>query len=357
MFRTIQSAVCWGCCALVGMSSLVADEKAPTPVAPVPPNVAFGPDRVLLLNNGKIVKGNIQQSAQGYIVTLPAGRMVLGFDQVRFEADDVEDAYRQQRRDLPKDSADGHIDLARWCVTNGLPDQARVELRSALKLDPTSRTAQNMLQRITDIQLKTKDLPEIAARKNGQYSLVGSSHPTSNVDTFGGLPREAALEFMSKIQPMLTNRCATAGCHGPDSGNSFVLQRVKAGKITPKSYSEKNLTAILERVDPEQPLSSPLLAKLRGETKVGIRLNHGGLSQDNLQSLRRWVESLAPPAAKPTANPTFVFEPEPEEVDPAEKPAVKTNKPTPADAPTRSPAKRPSEEPDAAIRDGQTEPT
>ena len=76
--------------------------------------------------------------------------------------------------------------------------------------------------------------------------------------------------------------------------NSFELQRTKLGKSPPKSHSERNLAAVLEHIDREQPLSSPLLTKLRGESKSnGVRPSHGGLSREQLQTLRNWIEAIS----------------------------------------------------------------
>lgn len=259
-------------------------------------------ERLLLLQNGKIVKGVIRQSAGGYVVNVTGGQMVLPFDQVRLEAADLEEAYRQLRDTLPDHTAAAHIELARWCVANGLPDQARKELREALRREPDSTVAKNMLQRINDQLLATKDVPAVAQR-NGQFSFLGDAKPGIAPETLGGLPREAAADFISKVQPLLVNRCATAGCHGPGSGNSFELVRAKLGKAPPKSYSERNLAAVIERLDRERPLNSPLLMKLRGETKsFGTRQAHGGLSQEQLQTLRSWIESISKkpePVVKP----------------------------------------------------------
>ena len=265
-------------------------------------NTGVPTERLLLLHNGKIVKGVIRQTATGYSVNVTGGQLVLPFDQVRLEGADLEDLYRQQRDTLPEHTAAAHIELARWCLSNALPDHAIKELRHALKLESDSTVAKNMLERINDQLLATKDVPAIAQR-NGQFSMLGDAKPGIPADSLGRLRREAAADYVSKVQPLLVNRCATAGCHGPGSGNSFELIRTKLGKAPPKSHSERNLAAVLEQVDRERPLSSPLLTKLRGETKlIGGRPSHGGLSQEQMQTLRAWVESISKkpePVAKP----------------------------------------------------------
>lgn len=277
------------CLWLVSCSGLPRLHAQTSPVA----SGSASAERLLLLHNGKVVKGIIRQSATGYAVNVTGGQMVLPFDQVRLEAADLEDAYRQLRDTLPDHTAAAHIELARWCVNNNLLDYARKELREALRREPDSTVAKNMLQRINDQLLTTKDVPAVAQR-SGQFSMLGDAKPGIPPETLGGLPREAAADFVSKVQPLLVNRCATAGCHGPGSGNTFELLRAKLGKAPPKIHSERNLAVVLERLDLERPLNSPLLVKLRGETKsFGARQSHGGLSVEQQQMLRAWIESIS----------------------------------------------------------------
>lgn len=296
--------LCAGCLGFVATFGATLLAQDVTPVsrssssnsAAVVPATATSGERVLLLQSGKVVKGVIRQSAAGYVVNVSGGQLVLPFDQVRFEGSDLEDLFRQAQNGLPNDTASSHIELARWCVTNGLLDHARKELRIALKRDPESTIAKGLLQRINDQLLATKEIPAVVQR-NGQYSFLGDVKPGIVAETLGGLPREAATEFVTKVQPLLVNRCATAGCHGPGSGNSFELLRAKVGKAPPKSHSEKNLKAVTDRLDLEQPLRSPLLMKLRGEAKTyGVRQSHGGLSAEQLLTLKSWIESIS---AKP----------------------------------------------------------
>lgn len=250
-------------------------------------------ERVLLLLNGKVLKGVVRQNMVGYVINVPGGQMVLPFDQVRINAENLEDAYHQQRAALPERPVSAHIELARWCANNGLPDQACKELREVLRIEPESTTAKTMLQRITDQLLATKELPSVAAR-NGEFSMLGNPKLGVSAETLGGLPREAALDFVARVQPLLVNRCATAGCHGSGSGNSFELVRTKIGKAPPKPHSEKNLAAVLDYIDLEQPHNSPLLMKLRGESKApGVRQSHGGMSREQMLTLRNWIEAIS----------------------------------------------------------------
>lgn len=296
-------------CCLLAVMSFAAWKVRAADDAPAVVSDASKPasaERVLLLQSGKIVKGAIRQTTAGYAVNVPGGQLVLPFEQVRFNAEDLEEAYRLQRSALPERPVSAHIELARWCHTNGLPDQACQELRDVLRVEPESTLARTMLQRISDQLLATKDLPAVGARNNGQYSMLGDPKLGVPAKTLGGLPREAALDFVSKVQPLLVNRCATSGCHGIGSGNSFELQRTKLGKSPPKAHSESNLAAVLEHIDREKPFSSPLLVKLRGETRSsGVRQPHGDLSREQMQTLRNWIEAISEkpePVAPPKAD-------------------------------------------------------
>ncbi len=270
------------------------------PLPTITPRTVFGskppsePSRkLLLLDNGKVIQGLIQEGPTGYVVIKPEGKLVFAFDQVRFEAEDLQDAYRQLRNTLPDHSASAHVELARWCVTYGLMDEARKEAREALRREPGSRIARNILEKIDQQLFKTNDLP-VVKKTNGGYSMLGDAKPLMTVEALGGLPREVASDFVLKLQPLLVNRCATGGCHGPGSGNGFELQRVKIGQGSSKSSSERNLAAVLALIDREQPGKSPLLTKLRGDTKsAGLKPPHGGLSSGQMQIVRSWIDSQA----------------------------------------------------------------
>lgn len=292
-----------------GLFVFAGDDLTPTALtAAKAAAMATAPtEKLLLLHNGKVVSGMVKQSASGYVVIKPEGQMILPFEHVRLEADDLEDAYLQQRNALPDHSAAAHCELARWCLTYGLKDQAQRELQEAIRREPGSVIAKNMLQRLSDQLLSTNDLP-ILKERNGRYSMLGDVKPVHTLEALGGLPREAAGDFVSKVQPLLINRCATAGCHGPGSGQDFELHRAKVGKGNPKSLSERNLAAVLARIDRDHPLSSPLLTKLRGDTKSSAtKATHGGLSAEQTQVLRQWVTSLNNKAEKENPPPSPAF--------------------------------------------------
>lgn len=66
--------------------------------------------------------------------------------------------------------------------------------------------------------------------------------------------------FFKQLQPILINRCGRSGCHGRNPTGEFQLDVTHYG--TPqwsRTSSLKNLQMVLEWIDPENPLSSPLL--------------------------------------------------------------------------------------------------
>ena len=126
------------------------------------------------------------------------------------------------------------------------------------------------------------------------FSMLGDAKGLATVEPLGGLPRAAAQDFSSRVQPLLVNRCATAGCHGTGSKQEFQLHRIKVGQRASRSQVEHNLSVVLDRIDRDRPLSSPLLTKLRGEPQAnGLRISHGNLSLEQMHTVRRWIISLS----------------------------------------------------------------
>ena len=103
-------------------------------------------EKLLVLLNGRVVSGQLSPRVGGYDVVLPAGRMFVSSQQIRFQADNMDDAYLRMRETLPEFTPNTHLELARWCLANNLPSRARREALDALHLDPHQADAQRMLE-------------------------------------------------------------------------------------------------------------------------------------------------------------------------------------------------------------------
>ena len=101
------------------------------------------------------------------------------------------------------------------------------------------------------------------------------------------LTEEALGQFATRVQPILMNTCA--GCHANGKGGAFRLARTYDATLLDRKAVQYNVAAVLAQVKPDQPLTSPLLAK-----SISV---HGDLNQSPLKNrqaaayrtLEEWV--------------------------------------------------------------------
>jgi hypothetical protein len=272
----------------------VAAGEAPAEESPVLESSA-PVEGILVMKSGAVVGGKIVRSGDFYRVIGPYGQGHFPAELVKLQADDLEDAY-QKLRDIAKShhSANARITLARWCLTHHLDNQARQELREALVLEPDNQDAKRLLRDAEDsIKLKQKD------GTAGQPALPArGTRPASAADdesvTLGGLSREQALQFTRRIQPLLVNTCASAGCHSRDSQNGFRLQNVSPGANSNRNATERNLAQILEHIDIKKPKASTLLtAPGRNHGRNGRPVFVGPRGDEKHAELEKWIMAVA----------------------------------------------------------------
>ncbi len=250
-----------------------------------------GEQRLLLLQSGRIITGDIHHTARGYFVQKATGNMVVPNEEVRLEAVDFVDAYKKQRYAMTAPTASLRLALAKWCLTYKLYEQARIELRDALILEPDRGDIRRMLLRIEQTLDPSRGRKEASAPAKPR-DVAGFELPP--VESLAGLSRETALEFTRRIQPILTNKCGNASCHGRTARNKFRLIHVRLGSGRNRTNTERNLATTLQFVDFDEPEESPLLTQPQGV--------HGGLRRElfpasqgrkQLDTLQKWVVQLA----------------------------------------------------------------
>ena len=74
-----------------------------------------------------------------------------------------------------------------------------------------------------------------------------------------GLPEDAVETFVSRVQPLLLNRCGANTCHGVRAASEFRLVRPGWGKTVTRRFTQRNLHAALRAVNFDAPHESPLL--------------------------------------------------------------------------------------------------
>jgi hypothetical protein len=251
-------------------------------------------ERVLVLRTGRVMKGRIKTISTGWLVSTDRGNAVIPFDQVHFDADDLNEAYLRLRIQGGKPTVASHLRLAEWCLSQDILAEAARELRDALKKDPANETARLMLNRVdTEIRRRTPKDPEVEQAHD--VVIITEQTPQledDEVRSLSGLSPESAREFVASIQPLLLNKCGNARCHGPASKNGFQLTRTRSGASNSRVVSERNLAAVLNDLRPEQNGRARLLNVIRA-SHAGKTIFHGRYGAGQMQTLQRWIKTVA----------------------------------------------------------------
>ncbi len=245
---------------------------------------------LLLMRTGRMVSGEISESAGGYLVKNPTGSMVVPFDSVLFEAKDLHEIYLKQRAAMKYPTANSHLDLARWCITNELYEEAKSELRDAIRLEPKRSEPQLMLRRLMGVSAENQP----TVQEKIQETLIKKQLESSDEATsLTGISREQSALFVRKIQPIMLNKCGNANCHGNAAKSEFRLTQVTRRYGNHRFYAEKNLAEVLQWIDLEDPLRSQLLVKSDQEhPQQGIVVYTGYAGRKQQQVIQKWVADV-----------------------------------------------------------------
>ena len=273
-----------------------ADQQSPERVQSE--RQSTGPkERILVLVDGKVVRSAFTPRPDGYDVAVPGGRLFVESSRVRLVAKDMADAYRLMRGSYQELTPDTHLEIARWCLANQLPAEGQRELLDAMQLDPNRKDIRRLLESTM------KSQAEAAASGSGltQYPALRSPSGAPESRSLAGLSTGVAQEFVRHVQPLLTNKCSSTGCHGPSTASEFKLTPVRNG--SQPLIAERNLAAVLKFVDVTNPEESALLEMLdrqHGGMVAPIFRGRTGTQQQKV--LRDWVfaasADIAPEAAR-----------------------------------------------------------
>ncbi|MBX3444425.1 MAG: hypothetical protein KF774_18645 [Planctomyces sp.] len=253
---------------------------------PIPAESA-GEHAVLVLFDGRVVTGNITLVRDGYHLGLPGGAaQVLPQAVVRVSADSLEAAYEKLRDAIRNPSPDEHLGLARWCLQQKLWDGAREQLRDGLRLDPNRRDLRELLVRVEDHlnPAGRHRQPDAEAVRTADGFLEAAPR------TAAGMLPDALPAFVRRVQPLMVNKCANAGCHGSKTTTEFQLIAVRSTTPSGRAHTLQNLEAVLRWVDADRPADSPLLAALRDDVHSRVFAGTGGAVQQKV--LTDWVSSV-----------------------------------------------------------------
>lgn len=255
-------------------------------------------ERVLVLVDGKVVRSAFTPRPDGYDVVVPGGRLFVESSRVRLAAKDMADAYRLMRASYQDLTPDTHLEIARWCLANQLPAEGQRELLDALQLDPNRKDIRRLLE--STMKSQTEKATESGSGLT-QYPALRAPADTPESRSLAGLSTGVAQEFVRHVQPLLTNKCSSTGCHGPSTTSEFKVTSARNG--SQPLIAERNLAAVLKYVDatnPEESILLQMLDRQHGGMTAPIFRGRSGTQQQKV--LRDWVfaasADIAPEAAR-----------------------------------------------------------
>jgi hypothetical protein len=257
-----------------------------------PPGTNGGRSRIVVLHDGGVLTGDIVREGDEYVVHRAGGQIRVAVSRVLVECASLQEAYDFRRRQMAPPTAQAHLALADWCLSNSLVRQARRELTDAMRLDDAQprlillqrRLAHAERQEHSISQRKPSEAVEGASSRRGEPA--GSQRLATAID----VPAVVVERFTRRVQPILVNNCSASGCHQAGGEQEFQLDRALLHGLANRRSTMNNLAAALAFVDQEQPQLSPLLTV--------PRQSHGGMREPvfgprQVQAFHHLVEWIA----------------------------------------------------------------
>ncbi len=231
--------------------------------------------RILVLSNEQTIEGVIERQGDQYRVRRTVGEVWVQQEQVLRLCQDHGEAYQFLRSRANLRDPDEHVRLSNWCQAHGLKKEAIDEAKTVVQMRPNDAASIGLLKNLERAQRMRQTAQETKPHQESE------SPPP--VDTL------SLSMFVTRVQPILMNACAN--CHATGRGGAFRLSRTYEHGWDSRKTTLQNLSAVLARVDVEQPQASLFLTKA-----VSI---HGAMPQPALKdrdipafrALEEWVRT------------------------------------------------------------------
>lgn len=276
-------------CSIVALTSaapaqaqFVAPGGAPQTSQPAAPSAGL-----VLLKNGQTLSGTVSPAGDYYLVVTDTAELQVRAADVEAVCRDLEEVLTRKRAVINDRSADDHLDLAQWCIDRELFGHAARELTEAYRIDDIHPRIALVERRLKAAMTPVRPIVPPPPKPKPAVDDAAVEAATRAVGPV------ALAEFTVRIQPLLMNYCATAGCHGPKPASSFHLERVYLSERNDPRAVRRNLYAALQFVDRQSPATSKLLT-------MPIAA-HGGRSNpvfhvhnaEHYRQLSGWVQRVA----------------------------------------------------------------
>ena len=302
----------------------VARQDAPSAPAAAPSDSPSAAEAsVILLSDGKILRGKVTKDETGTVVVQKLGTIPLKKGRVEGIFASLREVYEYKRDRMAQVDPDEHLKLAHWCLKEGLKAEAKEELARVLSLVEGHPQAGAMLASIEaethrpasvdpGVQRTSLEMPADGAPGALDPEVLGlpSKRPKKlgRPVIFDLPPAQAARlyqEFVASVHPELQRRCA--GCHNERSESAFQLMQVQTRPaLKDPVLLRNNLDVALRLVDRERPDKSELLtSSIMPHGKLNTPVLPG-VNSPSYRAMARWVQGLksTPSAVDPEVAPT-----------------------------------------------------
>jgi hypothetical protein len=197
---------------------------------------------------------------------------------------DAQECYQHKRANIEAGRVQDHLDLAEWCLRNGLLELAERELADARNADNTHPKIRLLTSRLELARQPLPTQPATTAERPVSHTTLDSV--TRN------LPQGTMETFTHSIQPLLLNNCSKSGCHLTRSDGGLKFERIHP-RFSARTSTQRNLEQVLALIDRDNPPASKLLqAPIRphGTVKSAIFTDR---QQGQYRQLVQWVYAVA----------------------------------------------------------------
>ncbi len=287
-----------------------------------------GPGYVLL-KSGNVLHGDVITQGNGLLVRLDdTGEINLGSSNIVAVKGSLIELYDYQVARIVRWESGDHWNLAKWCLRNGLMDQAyhhylelksaagshpsfkrmEAEIKSELLLDPVVKEALRArgIQQISTTSAALASSHDTTKPSSEQTTIEGSTRTTkSAVDTSHLVLDQYTQEFFrQQVYPFLVLKCGQAGCHGGSGQSEFQITR--SGSQRNRRTSDTSLAATIQYVVDSNFEQTHLFGK--ATTAHGNRNNaplemNTPADRELVERLRYWHAALHRNTSRPTTSP------------------------------------------------------
>ncbi len=203
-------------------------------------------DSVVLLHNGNVLVGRVSLENDRYVISQPHGVLRIPRQTVRTVCGSLDEAYQHQRQGLRPGDTDALCKLIAWGLRHGLTQQCETDLRS---LDPQDRRRAVLERRLAAARIESS--PKRPDRKvqqaaHNEPAPPEPEDPLQDARWLRRVPQKIRGEFVARVQPILGRGCGASGCHAPDTGQTFQIDRLAIDGAGHAAVTTTNLRRLFE---------------------------------------------------------------------------------------------------------------